>query len=182
MNPIILILYSLSGFLMKLSDDVYDEKHNKLIASIIGVFCGIAIAYLASHNLDAAYIFFGILIGSALSLKIDGIHHSITFLFFTIFFIIWGFGGTFLGSFNLITLAICIMAAFIDEIAHDNPKVYEVSNFLRVFFDYRFTMKIIILVLALFGFLDIWTFIYFIFFEIFYILGELVFGMYFSND
>jgi len=181
---------------MKLSDDVYDKNSNKLIASLIGVFCGIAIAYLASHNLDAAYIFFGILIGSAMSLKIDGIPHLITFTVFWVFFIIWNFGGAYLAGFSLITLAICTMAAFIDEIGNDNSKIYEKSNFLKTFFDYRFTMKIIILILALLGlyqsftgfsipyieFLNIWTFVYFLFFEIFYVLAEFVFNRHFSNN
>ncbi|WP_054835728.1 hypothetical protein [Methanobrevibacter arboriphilus] len=92
MNYIVLaILYSVSGFLMKLSDDEYDEKSNKLIAVIIGIVCGITIAFLASNNIDASYIFIGILIGTALSFKIDGIHHIATLLVFLLLYLIWGY-------------------------------------------------------------------------------------------
>ncbi|MEN4006497.1 MAG: hypothetical protein PQ964_03980 [Methanobacteriaceae archaeon] len=48
------------------------------------------------------------------------------------------------------TLAICAIAAYIDEIGNDNKKVYEKSRILEIFFKYRFALKTVILVLALF--------------------------------
>ena len=188
------LLYSLSGFLMKLSDDVYDKNSNKLIACILGVFCGIAIAYLASNNIDAAYIFIGILIATGISFKIDGIHHIITLLVFLSLFIIWGiFNTDILANFSLITLFICTVSGFIDEIGNDNPFIYKKSRFFKVFFDYRFSMKIAIFILALLGlyqsftgftlplvdFLSFQTFIFFILFEFFYELADIIFDKYF---
>lgn len=197
MNSIVVaILYSVSGFLMKFSDDEYDEKSNKLTSIILGIFCGLAIAYLASKNIDAAYIFLGILIGNAISLKIDGIHHITTLIVFLLLFIIWGIfnpTGSILANFSIITLLICIVSAFIDEIGNDNLKIYEKNNFLKFFFDYRFTMKLAILVLGLLGlyqsitgfsipfveFLSFESFIFFLLFEISYELANYVFDKYF---
>ena len=196
---IIAFLYSISGFLMKFSDDEYDENSNKLIAVILGIFCGIAIAYLSSYNIDAAYIFLGILIGNAIAFKIDGIHHIVTLLTFLILFLIWGvFGvnGNILSDFSIITLLICMISALIDEWGNDNNGLYEKSKFLKVFFDYRFTMKIIIFILAILGlytsffgitvpyidFLSFSTFLFFILFEIFYEFAGFVFKKYFYDS
>ncbi|BBL61209.1 hypothetical protein MARBORIA2_05480 [Methanobrevibacter arboriphilus] len=199
MNYIVLaILYSVSGFLMKLSDDEYDEKSNKLIAVIIGIVCGITIAFLASNNIDASYIFIGILIGTALSFKIDGIHHIATLLVFLLLYLIWGIfntNGSILADLSLITLLICIISAFIDEIGNDNKWIYSKSKFLKFFFDYRFTMKLAILFLAILGyyqtitgfslpfidFLSFSTFIFFILFELSYELANIVFNKYFID-
>ena len=199
MNYIVLaILYSVSGFLMKLSDDEYDEKSNKLIAVIIGIVCGITIAFLASNNIDASYIFIGILIGTALSFKIDGIHHIATLLVFLLLYLIWGIfntNGSILADLSLITLLICIISAFIDEIGNDNKQIYNKSKFLKFFFDYRFTMKLAILFLAILGyyqtitgfslpfidFLSFSTFIFFILFELSYELANIVFNKYFID-
>lgn len=199
MNYIVLaILYSVSGFLMKLSDDEYDEKSNKLIAVIIGIICGITIAFLASNNIDASYIFIGILIGTALSFKIDGIHHIATLLVFLLLYLIWGIfnpNGSILADLSLITLLICIISAFIDEIGNDNKQIYNKSKFLKFFFDYRFTMKLAILFLAILGYyqsitgfslpfidsLSFSTFIFFILFELSYELANIVFNKYLAD-
>lgn len=197
MNSIVLaILYSVSGFLMKFSDDEYDEKSNKLTSIILGIFCGITIAYLASNNIDAAYIFLGILIGNTISLKVDGIHNIATLIVFLLLFLFWNIFNpieSILANFSIITLLICIISAFIDEIGNDNLRIYEKSNFLKFFFDYRFTMKLAILGLGLLGlyqtftgfsipfieFLSFESFIFFILFEISYELANFVFDKYF---
>lgn len=196
MNPILIaILYSISGFLMKFSDDEYDEKSNKLMAVILGIFCGIVIAYLSSNNIYAAYIFLGILIGNAIALKIDGIHHIATLFIFLFLFIIWGiFGlnGSIIANFSILTLFICMISAIIDEWGNDNLVLYEKNKFLKLFFDYRFTMKIAIFILAILGlyqtftgfsipyldFLDASTFIFFMLFELFYELAGFLFKKY----
>lgn len=184
---------------MKFSDDEYDEKSNKFLAVIIGIICGIAIALLASNNIDASYIFIGILVGTAISFKIDGIHHIATLLVFLLLYIIWGIfnpNGNILANLNLITLLICIVSAFIDEIGNDNIYIYKRSKFFKFFFDYRFTMKLTILFLAILGyyqyitgfslpyvdFLSFSTFIFFILFELSYELANIVFNKYFIDS
>ena len=178
---------------MKFSDDEYDKKSNKMLAVILGIFCGITIAYLASNDINAAYIFLGILVATGISFKIDGIHHIVTLLVFLFLFVIWGIADTnILANFSLITLFICIFSAFIDEIGNDNPLIYKKSKFFKIFFDYRFSMKIVILALALLGLYQSWTgftllfvdflsfltFIFFMLFELFYELAGFVFDKY----
>jgi chromate transport protein ChrA len=183
----IAILYILSGFLMKLSDDEYDEKSNKTIAIVIGVLCAVAISFLSSNNIEASYIFIGIMIGTGLSLKIDGIHHILTLITFIVLLFIWG-----IHDLNLATLGICTVSAFIDEIGNDNEIICKKNKFLKVFFEYRLTMKITILILSFLGFyqsftgfqivninfLSISTFICFLLFEISYELAGFTFKNY----
>ncbi|KZX16450.1 hypothetical protein MBCUT_08360 [Methanobrevibacter cuticularis] len=188
MNVIIIaILYGLSGFLMKFSDDEYDEKSNKLIAVIIGIISGLIMGFLATHNTDASYIFLGILIGNLIAFKIDGAHHVASLLVFAAVSLIFG-----LPQLSLITLAICITSAYIDEWGNDNLAIYKKSHFLKVFFDYRFSMKIAIFILALLGFyqavtgfsilgfefLNFYTFLFFILFELSYEFSRIVFEKY----
>jgi hypothetical protein len=175
---------------MKMSDDFHDEKEgniNKLIAIVLGIICGLISGFLATKNIDASYIFIAILIATLLSLKIDGLHHVFSLISFTVICFLLG-----LHSISFVTLSICIISAFIDEIGNDNQYIYKKSQFLKVFFDYRFTMKIAILILAILGtinnlyrfsipytdFLSIETFIFFILFEISYELARIIFKNY----
>ena len=161
---------------MKLSDDEYDEKSNKIIAIILGIVCGLFTAYACSIDLDAACIFIAILVGNILALKVDGIHHIATMASFLIAFIILGFPNfTFL---SIVTIIICMVGAIIDEMGNDNEKIYEKSKFLEYFFDYRFALKVVILLLVLLGLLNIWSFIYFLCFEIAYETARVLFERY----
>lgn len=146
------ILYLLSGFLMKLADDQYDEFNNKKLAIIFGILCGIIIAILSSSSIDAAYLFFAILIGNLVAFKVDGIHHILTLASFLIVIYFLGFP-----VLNIVLLAICTIAAFVDEIGNDNEKIAKKSNFLKLFFDYRCFMKLVVLLLSLLGLQEIYT-------------------------
>ena len=172
-NISLALSYFLSGFFMKLSDDEYDEKSNKAIAIALGIVCGLFTAYACSIDLDAACIFIAILIGNILALKVDGIHHIATMASFIIAFIILGLQPfTFLSIFTII---ICMIGAIIDELGNDNEKIYAKSKFLEYFFDYRFALKVVILLLVLVGLLNIWSFIYFLCFEIAYEIARVLF-------
>ena len=175
-NISLALSYFFSGFFMKLSDDEYDEKSNKTMAIILGIICGLFTAFACSIDLDAACIFIAILIGNILALKVDGIHHIATMASFLIAFIIFGLPSfTFL---SFITIIICMIGAIIDEIGNDNEKIYEKSKFLEYFFDYRFALKVVILLLVLIGLLNIWSFIYFLCFEIAYEIARVLFEKY----
>jgi hypothetical protein len=161
---------------MKLSDDEYDEKSNKAIAIVLGIVCGLFTAYACSIDLDAACIFIAILIGNILAFKVDGIHHIATMASFIIAFLFLGLQSfTYL---SIITIIICIIGAIIDEIGNDNDKIYSKSKFLEYFFDYRFALKVVILLLVLIGLLNIWSFIYFLCFEIAYEIARVLFENY----
>ncbi|MBX7077008.1 MAG: hypothetical protein K1X33_06800 [Methanobacteriaceae archaeon] len=174
MNAIILAAsYALSGFFMKFSDDEFDEKNNRNLAIFLGIICGIFAAYATVTSMDAAYIFIGILVGNLLAMKVDGVHHIATLLTFLIIVAICGIPGI-----NGFILLACLLGAWIDELGNDNPKVYSKGKFFEYFFDYRFTMKVVILLLALFGFLQLISFVYFILFELSYELARYLFEKY----
>lgn len=161
---------------MKLSDDEYDEKSNKAISIVLGIVCGLFTAYACSIDLDAACIFIAILVGNILALKVDGIHHVATMASFVIAFLLLG-----LPSFTYLsisTIIICMIGAIIDELGNDNEKIYAKSKFLEYFFDYRFALKVVILLLVLIGLLNIWSFIYFLCFEIAYEIARVFFENY----
>ena len=177
------ILYSLSGFLMKLSDDAYDKKKNIKIAVFAGIFCGLFIGYLAVTSADAACIFIAILIGTLLSLKVDSLNHIAALLLFVLIIVYIG-----IPSIGIVTLLFCSIAAFLDEIGNDNKWIKN-KNLIK-FFEYRFSLKITVMIFALLGLLQnlfpvlripgvqyflFQTFIYFLLFDLFYELAGLKF-------
>lgn len=175
-NIILAASYMMSGFFMKLSDDEYDEKSSIFSAVLLGIICGAFTAYASSINTDAACIFIAILIGNILALKVDGIHHIATMASFLILFVLLGFPQ--FTTTSLIVIVFCIIGAVIDEWGNDNETIYAKSAFLEYFFDYRFALKVVILLLALGGLLDIWSFIYFLCFEMAYEIARILFEKY----
>ena len=174
MNIVFLaISYILSGLFMKLSDDFYDEKNNKIIAIILGVLCGLFTGIAVVGNIDAAYIFIGILLGNIIGFKVDGIHHIFSLVVLLLFILVFS-----IPHLNLILLGILVLSALIDEIGNDNKYIYSKSKFLMYFFDYRFTMKVVIFILAILGYLDIISFMMFILFELSYETGRVLFEKY----
>jgi hypothetical protein len=170
---------------MKISDDMHDKKNNKLLGMLAGVLCGIFLGYLVTVSLDAAYIFFGVFIGTFLAKKINCINHAVTAIIFLIIAFLIGFPAIGIG-----TLVICVIAAYIDEIGNDNKRIYEKSRFLEIFFEYRFALKTAILILVLFGvissfypafqiygvhFMAVQTFVLFLTFELAYEFAGLKF-------
>ena len=171
MNYVILpLLFVLSGFFMKYSDDFFDEQDNLMMASIFGIFCAIFSAIATVSSADAAYIFIAILIGNLLALKVDGIHHIITLIVFLVIILACG-----IPELIIVVLLVCILAALGDEIGHELISKITDNKFLNLFFEYRFVMKIVILILSVCGVLNIWIFVCFLLFEIFYLIGGIAF-------
>ena len=164
------LLFILSGFFMKYSDDLYDVNHNLAFASVFGVFCGIASALAAVYSIEAAYIFIAILIGNLIAFKVDGLHHILTLIIFIFILLVGG-----IPDLNLVVLLICILAAFSDEVGHELISKVTQNKFLNLFFEYRFVMKIVILLLAVCGVFNILIFVCFILFEISYVTAGILF-------
>ena len=121
MNYIILaFLFILSGFFMKISDDLYDVNNNMIFSTFLGILCAIASVLATLYNTDAAYLFISILIGNLIALKVDGIHHIITSVVFLVILLFVG-----IPHFISLVLMICILAALGDEIGHE--KIFEIS-------------------------------------------------------
>lgn len=171
MNYIILaILFLLSGFFMKYSDDLYDVDKNLTVASIFGILCGVASGLASIYSAEATYIFISILIGNIIALKVDGLHHVISLIIFVIIMLIGG-----IPDLSLVILLICILAILSDEVGHEMIGNITRNRFLNLFFEYRFVMKIVVLLLAVCGVFNIWAFVCFIIFEISYVAAGIVF-------
>lgn len=180
-----ILFYSLSGLFMKVSDDAHDQKHNIILGVVAAVICGITIGYLAVTSADAACIFLAILIGTVLAWKVDCLNHILSLLVFVGIIVIMGFP-----TIGIITLAVCAAAAFLDEIGNDSKWAAQ-RKYVKEFFQYRFVLKIVILLFAVLGmlvtvypeikiagvqFFAPLTFIYFLVFEISYELVGLKFN------
>ena len=171
MNYVILaILFILSGFFMKYSDDLYDVNHNLTVSTFFGILCAIASVAAALYSSDAAYIFISILIGNLIVLKVDGIHHIVTMIIFLAVLLALG-----IPDLSLVVLLICILACIGDEIGHELIPDMTEDSFLNFFFEYRFVMKIAVFLLAVCGVFDIWIFVCFILFELSYVGAGIVF-------
>lgn len=155
---------------MKYSDDLYDVNHELTFSTLLGIICAIASALASIYSSEAAYLFISILIGNLIVLKVDGLHHIITLIVFLAILLIAG-----IPNLGLVILLICILGMISDEIGHELiPKMTD-DRFLNLFFEYRFVMKVVVLLLALCGVFDIWIFVCFILFEISYVGAGIVF-------
>ncbi|MFY9639181.1 MAG: hypothetical protein WAK14_10310 [Methanobacterium sp.] len=178
------ILYALSGLFMKLSDDAYDKKKNIVLAILAGILCGSFIGYLAVTSADAACIFIAILIGTILSLKVDSLNHIAALILFVLIVIYIG-----IPTIGILTLFICSIAAFLDEVGNDNKLIK--NRKLKMFFEYRFTLKVAVLLFAILGIFQstypglkipgvqyflLQTFVFFILFDLFYEIAGLKFN------
>ncbi len=164
------ILFILSGFFMKYSDDLFDVNHDLRLASVFGILCGLASGIATIWDAGAAYVFISILIGNLIVLKVDGIHHIVALVVFVIVCLIGG-----IPNLSLVVLLICTLAAISDEVGHDTISNFTDNVFLNQFFEYRFVMKIVIFLLAICGAFDICVFLCFMMFEITYEASGIVF-------
>jgi hypothetical protein len=171
------IFYPLSGLFMKVSDDAHDRKNNNRLGILAAILCGLSIGYLAVFSADAACIFLAILIGTVAAWKVDCLNHILSLLIFVGIILVLGFP-----AIGLVTMIICALAAFLDEIGNDSKWAAQHKH-LNWFFQYRFALKIAISIFALGGlivtiypnlqimgiqFFSPLTFIYFLLFEISY--------------
>lgn len=185
------ILYALSGFFMKLSDDAYDRKKNISLAIFAGMLCGVFVGYLAVTSADAACIFIAIVVGTLLSLKVDSLNHVAALVLFILIVVYIG-----IPSIGIVTLIICSIAAFIDEVGNDNLWVKNRGKVTELFFEYRFSLKITVLLFAVLGLLQtlfpflkipgiqyflFQTFLYFILFDLFYEIAGLKFDVIYNG-
>lgn len=155
---------------MKYSDDLYDVNHELTFSTLLGIICAIASSLASIYSSDAAYLFISILIGNLIVLKVDGLHHIITLIVFLAILLIAG-----IPNLGLVILLICILGMISDEIGHELIPKKTDDRFLNLFFEYRFVMKVVVLLLALCGVFDIWIFVCFILFEISYVGAGIVF-------
>lgn len=142
-----IVCYSLSGFFMKLSDELMDEKNYLLLAIISGLLTVFFSLSISTINADAACIFLSILIGTALAYKVDTVNHIISAVLFISLLLLIG-----CPKINYLCLILCIVANIIDEKGNDwSDKSFNdlsKNRVLKIFFKYRYTLKITVFILS----------------------------------
>jgi len=138
------VLYPVSGFLMKIADECEDEWGMPRTGMVAGALCGASAGLLSVSDPAAACIFLGIFAGTLLSFKVDCMSHAAAALVFVLFILAGG-----LPVISIPAVLMCTLAAYLDEYGNDNPVIYGKSKILRLFFDYRFSLKIVIVLLAI---------------------------------
>jgi hypothetical protein len=171
------LIYFLSGFLMKISDDFYDLKKDTLLAVGGGMISMACIGYLAVTYSDATTIFLAILLGTLLSGKVDQLGHLAALLGFLGILAIFG-----IPIIGIMSLAICTFAAWLDEMSNGSKilkkKEFKGKKTIEFSLQYRPFLKIAVFLLAFLGVLPIFysgmaffqpiTFIYFMLFDLAY--------------
>lgn len=188
LDPLILILgYALLGVGLKYIDQAYDVGvFNKKIAKLVAIPCGILMASLIIFDSSSAIILMAMLIGLALTRKIDNIAFYIGTGIVILLPII--FHDTL--KIEWLPFGILILAGIIDELGNDwadrrvlkrlikhttqkNEKNKKFTYKLgEKFFLNRFMMKIAVFFLALFNFFAWIYFIAFLLFDTMYLLVE----------
>jgi hypothetical protein len=169
-NPIItwlffIIAYAILGGGIKYIDDAFDEKRFKLkYAILLAPILGILWAYSMMLSAASATILGAIVIAVFLKGKIDNIAHQIGII--SIFVVLFVFG--FL-NFLWIPLIILVIAGLLDELGNDYvDKNRDIRKPIRLFFEFRFVMKLAVLFLALVGVFELFYFFAFLAFDIAY--------------
>ncbi|MBC7112037.1 MAG: hypothetical protein PWP32_543 [Methanothermobacter sp.] len=145
-------LYPVSGFLMKIADECEDEWGRPRTGMVAGALCGVSAGFLSVSDPAAACIFIGIFAGTILSLKVDCLSHAVAALVFILIILSGG-----LPVISIPATLLCTLGAYIDEYGNDNPAVYRRSRILRIFFDYRFSLKMVVVLLAVLSFAGFMT-------------------------
>lgn len=142
------ICFALSGYFMKMSDDYLDEENNVPLAVINGILCVIFTVIVCVNNGDAACIFISILVGTALSLKVDSINHILSAILLIVILLILG-----VPHFSWLCLILCTLAVYLDEKGNDLiDKKEEQLGYLSLadkLLKYRYLLKITVFILSL---------------------------------
>ncbi len=170
-----IITFFLLGLLVKFIDDAFDEKaYPRKLALIVAPITAIFWAYVMSLDSIAALLLTAIIIGVLIKGKIDNIAFIIAVIsvYFAYFFIgDWNF---ILDPILLILLIIISIAGVIDEIGNDfidKKNIYKrglLGKIIHWSFEYRFVMKLMVLIFALLDFYSILFFIAFFFWDLGY--------------
>ncbi|GEM_PF-439987 len=147
--------FAILGGGIKYIDDAFDENtFSKLKAMLLAPVLGVFWAYTMSLNPAAATILAAVVLDVFFSGKID----TLAFMIGTITI----FSALFLGgliNFLWIPLILITLAGIIDEKGNDFvDKHPSINRFVRLFFEYRFVMKIAV---GVFAYLGYYAWVYF---------------------
>ncbi len=175
LNLFFIISFFILGFLVKFIDDAFDEKaYPRKLALILSPLTAIFWAYIMSLDSAAGLLLTAIIIGVLVKGKIDNVAFVIAVL--SVYFVYFFIGDwAFIFNLNLLIVLIIIsIAGVIDEIGNDyvdKNNLYKnglSGKLIHWFFEYRFFMKISVLIFSILGIYNLGFFVAFFFWDLGY--------------
>ncbi len=165
----ILLSYSFIGFGLKYVDQAYDiNAFSKKTAIIVAIITAIIMSYISIIDVYSAMIFISLVIGMIIIKSVDNIAFISGALIVGILFLVFGN----IASFSWFLFLILLLSHSIEEIIseHDEKKGFKgIKHFLM---HYGVQIKSVILILVIFGYLNLIYFVAFFLLDMFYLIVE----------
>lgn len=148
---LLLLGYAFIGGSIKYIDQAFDEGvFSKKIALLLAVLSGVIMAYFIAFDSSSAIIFIAIILGVAISRKIDNIAFYIGISVVLIATVVYRYFTNTL-TIEWVPIAILTLGGFIDEVGNDMADRNQIRGWIKKFFDDRFMMKVTLAVLVFLG-------------------------------
>lgn len=162
----LLASFAFIGAGIKYIDCVYDEGvFDRRIAVVLGLVCGVWMGYLIGSDLHASSIFLAVIVGVAITRKIDTnpFFMGAILAFAVPLFLIKNI------TIDWFPTAALVFGGIVDEVGNNRADLGLVtSKPLKAFFHYRISMEIVMVLLVLAGVFAPIYFLAFMFFDLSY--------------
>jgi hypothetical protein len=162
----LLASFAFLGAGLKYIDCVYDEGvFDRRVASVLGVICGLLGGYIIATDITASLIGIAVVIGVAITRKIDTpVFLLATLIAFAI--------PIFLANsiiLNWLPIVALVFGGIIDEMGNNRADLGLINSpFWKMFFHFRFSMQVVMLLLVAFGVFEPIYFLAFFLFDLSY--------------
>jgi len=160
------LICPLAGTALKLTDTLSERENNRVLCLLTSGMSGFLFGSLISFDTFSSAVFSGILIGVVLAGKVD--RPCLVFGLIMTLLTAWLLG---LKKPALILLIVSTIASFLDEIGHDR---YPRGRILSRLFEYRFILKLTIILSCLLGVIPLYSSGMFFLFDLSYDLSSRV--------
>lgn len=172
---LLVLAFFILGAAVKFIDDAFDEHaYSRKIALILAPITAIFWAYIMALNPASALLLTAITIGVLVKGKIDNVAFITAVLCIYIVYFFIGSWDFILSFSYLLALIVISVAGVIDEVGNDyidRHNVYKkglIGKILHLFFEYRFFMKLVVLLFVLLNYFSIVFFVAFFFWDLGY--------------
>ncbi len=165
----ILLGYSFIGFGLKYVDQAYDiNVFSKKIAMLIAILTAAVMSYLSIIDVYSAMIFISLVVGMIIIRRVDNIAFVLGAAIVGALFLL--FGSVF--SFNWILFLVLLLSHSFEEIISDYGEKKKFKGAKHFLMHYGIQIKLVILALAVFGYLNFIYFVAFFLLDLFYLIIE----------
>ena len=178
MLPVVFMLGG--GFLLKWVDEVGDRYNSErayeyeMIGVLSAIVTGMGLGWVAAQTSMWGALVFGIILGVFITGKIDTVYLWLGVLVSIIGWMYWG-SFSILGVWGIVWAFVVSFGVAFDEIGHEATKGVEANRVLAWFFEYRWTLRTLVIVMFIGGFVDGWNVLGIWLFDLGYLFGEKTF-------